>query len=60
MQSESLEKMTVHFESRAVLDGSVTAVNFIMACTVNLGIFAALCKKMDSKVKCKGSPCISY
>jgi len=48
MQSESLEKKKIRFESRTVLDGSVTAINFIMASTVNSGIFATVCKKMGS------------
>ena len=48
MQSESPEKKKIRFESRTVLDGSVTAINFIMTCTVNSGIFAATFKKMGS------------
>ena len=48
MHSESLEKKKIRFKSRTVLDRSVTAINFIMACTVNSGLFAAVCKKMGS------------
>ena len=48
MQNVSLDKKKFRFKSRTVLGGSVTALTFIMSCTVNSGIFAAVCKKMDS------------
>jgi hypothetical protein len=48
MQSESTENRKIRFETKTVLDGSVTAINFVMTSTVNSGIFSAVCKKIGS------------